>query len=62
MVLLSYDQYESFAFLSYVLKKEHFEKNLGFYLHFEKKSNLALKSGWPYAGMHIFWEKNHKTW
>ena len=38
-------------------------KKLGFYLHFEKKSDLALKSGIPYDGMHFYFrKKNHETW
>ena len=37
--------------------KRAFKKKLGFYLHFEKKSNLALKSGYPYDRMQSFRKK-----
>ena len=45
-----------------LLQNEHFKK-LEFYIHFEKKkSDLALKSGIPYDGMHFYFRKNHETW
>ena len=54
---MSYDHYESFTFLSYFCKTSILKKKLAFYLHFEKKSNLALKSGYPYDRMQSFCKK-----
>ena len=43
-----------------LLQNERLKKKLWFYLHFEKKSNLALKSGYPYDKMQSFSKKNIK--